>query len=283
MMRHFPHHIGDYAAATAHLSFIEDAAYHRLLRRYYQTEQPLAIDVAEVQRVIGARRREEKAAVEVVLREFFVLENDGWHQKRADVEIEKYSLLTQRSRESGRKGGRPRSADVINKNNGLENPEVISGKPSGKPTKNQEPIPITQVSKSLAPCAQVDSEVLDGVDREQGIQPEGNPERTRKAGGSGTRLPPDWKVTAEQLAYAADQGCADPQRTALNFSQHFWAKAGADARSVNWDLRFMGWCRREQEFKKPNGRAGHGGESYSDRRAREAAEIIERASREAMT
>ena len=55
-MRHFPHHIGDYAAATAHLSFMEDAAYHRLLRRYYQDEKPLPADLAAVQRLVEIGR-----------------------------------------------------------------------------------------------------------------------------------------------------------------------------------------------------------------------------------
>ena len=40
-MNYFEHHIGDYAAATAHLSWDEDMAYSRLLRWYYQHEKPL--------------------------------------------------------------------------------------------------------------------------------------------------------------------------------------------------------------------------------------------------
>lgn len=61
-MRHFAHHIGDYAAATAHLSFVEDAAYHRLLRLYYRDERALPSDVAACQRLVAARSREERAA-----------------------------------------------------------------------------------------------------------------------------------------------------------------------------------------------------------------------------
>ena len=86
-MRHFAHNIGDYAAATAHLTFIEDAAYHRLLRRYYQDERPLPSDVAECQRLVGARSRAEKAAVVATLQEFFTLATEGWTHRRADREI----------------------------------------------------------------------------------------------------------------------------------------------------------------------------------------------------
>lgn len=86
-MNFYKHHIGDYAAATAHLSFVEDAAYSRLLRIYYRDEGPLPADLKAVQRLAGARTRDEKAAVETVLEEFFSLAGDGWHSKRCDEEI----------------------------------------------------------------------------------------------------------------------------------------------------------------------------------------------------
>jgi uncharacterized protein YdaU (DUF1376 family) len=37
----YKHHLGDYDAATAHLSWDEDQAYTRLLRLYYRTEKPI--------------------------------------------------------------------------------------------------------------------------------------------------------------------------------------------------------------------------------------------------
>ncbi|MBP7526101.1 MAG: YdaU family protein [Propionivibrio sp.] len=89
-MNYYEHHIGDYAEATAHLSFIEDAAYSRLIRKYYSTEKPLPADVKAVQRLVGARTKEEKKSVEVVLSEFFFLSDDGWHNARCDAEIAAY-------------------------------------------------------------------------------------------------------------------------------------------------------------------------------------------------
>lgn len=90
-MNYFELHIGDYAEATQHLTILEDGVYSRLLRKYYASEKPLPVDVAMVQRLIVARSKDEKAAVEVVLQEFFVLEKDGWHQPRCDDEIERYT------------------------------------------------------------------------------------------------------------------------------------------------------------------------------------------------
>jgi len=89
-MNYYEHHIGDYAQATAHLSFVEDAAYSRLIRKYYAEEKPLPADLKAVQRLVGARTREEKAAVEIILNEFFILEEDGWHNSRCDAEIARY-------------------------------------------------------------------------------------------------------------------------------------------------------------------------------------------------
>lgn len=89
-MNYYEHHIGDYAEATAHLSFIEDAAYIRMIRKYYAIEKPLPTDIKAVQRLVGARAKEEREAVETVLNEFFNLQLDGWHNPRCDEDIAKY-------------------------------------------------------------------------------------------------------------------------------------------------------------------------------------------------
>jgi uncharacterized protein YdaU (DUF1376 family) len=89
-VNYFEHHIGDYAAATGHLSLIEDAVYTRMLRRYYLQEGPLPSDWRQVARLVGARSQEELDAVEAVLVEFFELKETGWHQKRADADIAKF-------------------------------------------------------------------------------------------------------------------------------------------------------------------------------------------------
>lgn len=99
-MNYFEHHIGDYAAATAHLSLIEDAIYSRLLRRYYLQEEALPADVKQVARLAGARSQEELEAVQAVLEEFFTLTDTGWHNKRADEEIERYQAKQDKARAS---------------------------------------------------------------------------------------------------------------------------------------------------------------------------------------
>lgn len=106
-MNFYKHHIGDYAQATSHLSFIEDAAYSRLIRKYYADEKPLPQEVSKVQRLVGARTREERAAVETVLNEFFTLTDDGWRNKRCDEEIE-LAMAASESSEERRENERER-------------------------------------------------------------------------------------------------------------------------------------------------------------------------------
>ncbi|WP_260476922.1 YdaU family protein [Stenotrophomonas sp. 278] len=114
-MNYYEHHIGDYAAATAHLSLLEDAIYSRLLRRYYLQEEPLPAEQRQVARLAGARSPEELEAVQVVLEEFFVLEGDGWHNKRADEEIERYQEKQNKARASANarwgRSAQPRQCD----------------------------------------------------------------------------------------------------------------------------------------------------------------------------
>ena len=89
-MNYYEHHLGDYAAATAHLSWDEDMAYQRLMRAYYRTEKPIPADIKAACRLVRADSRSQRDAVASVLREFFELLDDGWHQRRCDAEITRY-------------------------------------------------------------------------------------------------------------------------------------------------------------------------------------------------
>lgn len=112
-MNYYEHHIGDYAQATAHLSFVEDAAYSRLIRKYYAEEKPLPADLKAVQRLVGARTKEERQAVSDILDEFFDLEADGWHNKRCDAEIARYRGKQDKARASAEARWSKRNAPAM--------------------------------------------------------------------------------------------------------------------------------------------------------------------------
>lgn len=87
-MNYYERHLGDYARDTVHLSLIEHGVYTILLDRYYATEAPIPVD--QTHRICRARTREEREAVDAVLREFFAQEDDGWHSARCDAEIARF-------------------------------------------------------------------------------------------------------------------------------------------------------------------------------------------------
>ena len=118
-MNFYKHHIGDYDADTAHLSWLEDAAYRRLMCLYYRREQPIPADVAQACRLVRAASKAERDAVATVLREFFVLTDGGWRQDRCDGEIEAFSKKLEANRGNGLYGGRPRKTETQQKPSGF--------------------------------------------------------------------------------------------------------------------------------------------------------------------
>lgn len=137
-MNYYPHHIGDYITATAHLTMIEDGAYRRLLDLYYSTEKALPIDRKALYRLARARAKDEQEAVDIVIEEFFEGTDDGWFHSRCDEEIEKARVLAERARANGKKGGRPAKSKPSN------NPEA---KPGGE---NDNPVETQRVMSGLS-------------------------------------------------------------------------------------------------------------------------------------
>lgn len=97
-MRYYAFHVGDYAAATVHLSDAEDLAYRRLLDAYYAREAALPADVVACCRLARATSPAARKAVDAVLREFFEMEADGWHQERCDADIARYRSKSEKAR-----------------------------------------------------------------------------------------------------------------------------------------------------------------------------------------
>jgi len=81
-MNYYPFHVGDYIAHTAHLDPLEDIAYRRMLDLYYMQEQPLPIDGNKLLRLI--RMKDHAEVVDRVLREFFVMTENGWIHERTE-------------------------------------------------------------------------------------------------------------------------------------------------------------------------------------------------------
>lgn len=129
-MNFYQHHIGDFNNATRHLSRIERSIYRDLLELYYDTENPLTSDFDRLARrcIIDDN---DRAAMRDVLNEFFTLEDDGYHNKRADAEIGAYKRMS----EGGKRGAEKRWG----KGND-SHPIATPLHPQAKANANHEPI-----------------------------------------------------------------------------------------------------------------------------------------------
>ena len=87
-LNYYEHHLGDWAAATGHLSWDEDMAYTRLLRAYYHHER--AIPDGQQYRLAKASTPAQPKAVDQGLAEVCELRDGHHHQKRADAEVARY-------------------------------------------------------------------------------------------------------------------------------------------------------------------------------------------------
>ena len=151
-MHYFQFNIGDYMKHTARLTLMEDLAYRRMLDLYYLNDGPLCSDTKRLAKQIGMAGEED--AIAFVLSEFFTLDGDVYRNSRADRELSIYAEKAEKSRANGKKGGRPKTQQVISGNPEetqqviSENPEETNGKANHKPlTINQEPIEEDSLSR----------------------------------------------------------------------------------------------------------------------------------------
>ena len=138
-MNFYPFHIGDYAAHTRHLSFMEDLAYRRLIDQYYLDESPLKGEPALIARRIGMS--DFSSDVQYILETFFEKDGDLWVSKRCDGEIAKYRLKADSARNANRI--KSEKLSVLKSEQKSEPNQIL--------TKNQEPITKNHIKTIQAP------------------------------------------------------------------------------------------------------------------------------------
>lgn len=230
-MRHYAFNVGDYAAATAHLTDAEDLAYRRLLDAYYAREAPLPVDEAACARLARASSQAARKAVSTVLREFFTLEADGWHQKRADAEIERQHIKTEQARSAVNvRHDRDREAKRANEQRRADERSTGVVRTYSENFDARIP-PTTHEVTTTKPTPPL---------------PAGAP--PPKA--LGKRLPDDWQLPQAwgewALAERPDLDRDAVRRIAAMFADHWRAKTGSDARKADWEATWRNWVRREK-------------------------------------
>jgi len=79
--------VGDYLRDAGHLSLLEHGAYRRLIDLYMIEGGPLPFDMPRLYRLLHATSKEEQAAVQVVVDEFFRMDGPVLRHRRCDREL----------------------------------------------------------------------------------------------------------------------------------------------------------------------------------------------------
>ncbi len=143
----------------------------------------------------------------------------------------------ERDRVNGRGGGNPRLRARTQDNP----PDGGSDKGGVNPPDMATPNPWDNGEDKARAAAARTYQMPDA--RYQEVPPAAPSERRPPRGG---RLPDDWQPGADDRAFATGLGL-DPIAVANRFRDHWRAKAGADARKLDWSATWRNWCRRDAE------------------------------------
>ena len=213
-MNYYERHLGDYAKDAGHLSMLEHGAYSLLLDRYYATEHAI-VSREDAYRVCRARSRDERAAVDAVLREFFVSDGESFINCRAEEEIAKARTRIEAARTNGRRGGRPK------------------GNPDGNQTgTGQEP-------NKNPPGSQAGTQ-------EKAHQSPDSTTASKKRGERGTRLPENWEPGSDGREFALSLGIGGLafHDQASRFVDYWRAQPGQKGVKADWSATWRNWIRR---------------------------------------
>ena len=148
-MHYYPFHIGDFRSGTVNMSRQARWIYRDMMDIYYDTEQPLPLDLDQLFDMLGAESGDEKSIVERHLKFKFDKSDDGYRHEICDKTIAEYHAKAVTARENGKLGGRPKHSK--NKPSGF--PSGSNPVPSPNPDltgseANQEPITNNQKNSS---------------------------------------------------------------------------------------------------------------------------------------
>lgn len=142
-MNYYKRHIGDYMKDASHLSLLEHGVFMRLLDVYYTREAPIPADQAA--RLVGARSKEEREALQAVCVEFFRLVDGCYVQARCDLEIAAMQAKQETNRVIGQRGGRPKKKPDGNPDGFQTETQTVSrNNPDVTQATSHKPIAINQ-------------------------------------------------------------------------------------------------------------------------------------------
>ena len=244
-MNYYPHHIGDFRSGTINMTRIERWIYRDMMDVYYDTEKQLPLELEKVCDLVGARADDECKIVAYLLRSKFIKTDDGYQHERCELEIYAYRNKADTARNNGKLGGRPKTQPE---------PKVNQ---AGNPVKTPGFDQLTGLKTNQEP-------------RTNNQEPETTSKS--KASATGSRLPEDWKPSAEDIAYCkTNRPDLRPSLVATNFYDYWIAKPGAAGRKSNWAATWRSWVRKESAATAGRGVGSNVADIEAQRQAANAA------------
>jgi uncharacterized protein YdaU (DUF1376 family) len=211
-MNYYKRHIGDYMKDAGHLSLLEHGVYTRLMDVYYTRETGIPVDQAA--RLIGARSKDELAALAQVTQEFFSVVDGCYTQGRCVRVIGEMLDKAETNRVIGKRGGRPKkqTETVV-----FDNPEITQ-----MVSENNPDVTLATSHKPLT---------------------------NRNTGGDAraTRLPTTLTPPAEWLDFVqTERPDLNAELTYAKFCDYWSAKPGKAGTKLNWLATWRNWVREEK-------------------------------------
>ena len=289
-MNYYEHHLGDWAAATGHLTWDEDMAYTRLLRAYYHHER--AIPEGQQYRLAKASTPAQRKAVDQVLAEFFELRDGLHHQKRADAEVERYQDKQRKAKASAnaRWAQSERNANEMRTHVDRHQSDASASRKDSKPYKNGHASPELDIAlKSLMSNEQEHSNAMRTHSEGNALQTPDTRHQSKEEGESAQReKPPAARKRAPTLARPDDVAekvwndwlqLRKAKRAPVTGTVLDGARVEAGKAGLTLDAFLRVWCNRGSQglladWLKPNERApqrqnGHEAEPEWRREQRE--------------
>lgn len=145
-----PLYVADYLADTQHLTTAHHGAYLLMLMASWMRGGRLADDEEQLAAICRMDRK-AWAKAKPVLAEFFTVQDGFWVQGRLADEYEEAQRISNKNRENGKKGGRPRKPDETQPETQTEPKQEASLKPDETPAPSPTPKPKSQKLSSGKP------------------------------------------------------------------------------------------------------------------------------------
>lgn len=145
---------GDYLRDTMHLTTRQHGAYQLLLMHYYGTGRPLPLNEIAVRTITRESPDEWKQDGPIVMA-FFTDETDGWHQKRADKELQgantRYTKAVKAANAKHAAKQKPSNSQAGNGADSRASPEHMLGGCEPSPSPSAKGLGSLRNPKPLAP------------------------------------------------------------------------------------------------------------------------------------